>query len=470
MKLTKLYISGVKPNGGVYNNKISAYYVDGNDQTWLLHNIKDFNAGTAPLNKRGYLFSTYVGETKSPADVERFFEQYYGAMEFNWEGSQKYAEIDAAKSAYRKTATAPVATVLAAPTTTTVTSSAPASTPAAVTSAIDTAVVDEPQPTISTTAPAAPVKSTDPNLNQLINLLFGGMKSEMIDECVNRVLPTVKEIAAANVIKKEYTIKTDEGTRVLPADTYHNDFDFVLNVVRAGVNVYLYGPAGTGKTHMARQIANILCEDFYYVGCVYNPYELLGTQDIHGNYVPTEFYRAFAFGGRCFFDEIDTYAAECMKCLSAALSNGYCVFPVIGRVEMHPNFKPMAAANTLGLGRDRDYVAAQRLDASTLDRFPARIYIDYDEELESAMADSQITNFIHDLRKSAATREIKIRLSMRVIKAMQAYRSAGIADEKAVEQILFAGISRDDVNMLYSGLTNKDNQYALATSNYIKNL
>ena len=54
-------------------------------------------------------------------------------------------------------------------------------------------------------------------------------------------------------------------------------------------NVALVGPAGSGKTTMAENIAQELGLDFYFTGALMHEYKLTGFIDAHGTVVRTPF-------------------------------------------------------------------------------------------------------------------------------------------------------------------------------------
>ena len=140
----------------------------------------------------------------------------------------------------------------------------------------------------------------------------------------------------------------------------------MLNDVRDGYNIYLYGAAGSGKSHTAEQIADALGLAFYGQTTIQFAHDVRGYGDAGGNFVDTPFFKAFAHGGLYFQDEYDRSNTEAAIVLNSALANGWYDFPVIGRVNAHPDFRFMAAGNTLMTGADEEYVSGQVQDASCL--------------------------------------------------------------------------------------------------------
>jgi MoxR-like ATPase len=168
----------------------------------------------------------------------------------------------------------------------------------------------------------------------------------------------------------------------------HPVFSRVVKWVSKNEHVMLVGPAGSGKTTIAQQVATALGLEFYFTGAVAMEHKLTGFVDANGVFRDTQFFRAFTQGGLFLFDEVDGSTPNALLCFNAALANRVADFPE-GKFEAHADFVCIAAANTFGRGADRQYVGRNKLDAASLDRF-VTVSMDYDEvgELEWAYAES----------------------------------------------------------------------------------
>lgn len=166
----------------------------------------------------------------------------------------------------------------------------------------------------------------------------------------------------------------------------HGQFENLLKVVGTGQAVLLVGPAGTGKTHGAAEVATAFDLKFYSiaVGAQTSKSDLVGYMDANHNYVRTQFREAYENGGLFLLDEADAGNSNVLILLNAALSNGYMAFPD-GMVARHEDFRMVATANTYGHGASRQYVGRNQLDAATLDRF-VTIAWDIDPRIEAALA------------------------------------------------------------------------------------
>ena len=204
----------------------------------------------------------------------------------------------------------------------------------------------------------------------------------------------------------------------------HPRFDKVCAYIKRGKNVYLYGPAGSGKNVMCEQVANALGLKFYYQNTVLTKFDLSGFKNAVGDFEKTEFFEAFTQGGLFMLDEADNSTAEAMVALNAALANGYYSFPGIGRVDVHPDFRCIAAGNTIGTGADSAYCGRYKLDASSRDRF-VFVKIDYCEEIEKAITAGDETGvlvFVHDLRRAVKEVGAEIILGYRGIFALHEWQ------------------------------------------------
>lgn len=165
----------------------------------------------------------------------------------------------------------------------------------------------------------------------------------------------------------------------------HERFQLLLQVLAAGQNVLLVGPAGTGKTSAARAAAAAMGLEFrcISVGPQTSKSDLLGFVDAGGTYRESLFIAAYRDGGVFLFDEMDAGNAGVLTTLNASLSGDVMPTPS-GMVARSPRFLCVAGANTYGQGASRTYVGRAQLDAATLDRFSV---LDWpvDEGLEASM-------------------------------------------------------------------------------------
>jgi cobaltochelatase CobS len=215
----------------------------------------------------------------------------------------------------------------------------------------------------------------------------------------------------------------------------HKAFRDVLRIVGTGLNLYMAGPAGSGKTTIAENAAKALGLRFYMSGAISAKHELLGFVDANSRIVPTPFREAWITGGLFLMDEVDASSPVALLALQAALANGHCEFPGCAEpVKRHPDFRCILSANTWGSGADMQYIGRAKLDAAFLDRF-VFLPIDYDAELERICAgNDDWAAYVQAIRAAARQRGKLVVVSPR----------ASIAGAK----MLAAGFSRDEVKSL----------------------
>lgn len=245
----------------------------------------------------------------------------------------------------------------------------------------------------------------------------------------------------------------------------HKMFDKVVCLLKHNRTPYLFGPAGTGKNVLCKQIADELGLTFYFANAVTQEFALTGYGDANGNYVETEFYRAFTHGGLFMLDELDASCPEALITLNAALANRYFTFPVIGRVEAHKDFKVIAAGNSCGRGADEVYSGRSVIDGATMNRFDY-IKIDYDERIEHRLSnrDSELVSFIHDLREAARRAGYPLVLSYRNISGVAELRE-DFTIRECIEMCITKGMQKDEISILHEGLSDKVNRFAKALKN-----
>lgn len=192
----------------------------------------------------------------------------------------------------------------------------------------------------------------------------------------------------------------------------HRHFSELLAMCNASLrgnsrlNVWVYGPAGTGKTTAAKFVAKALALPFYTLGALETGFQVLGYNDAHGNYSTTLFRQCWEHGGVIALDEIDSYSTSAALALNGALANGHCAFPD-RLVERHPNCIIIAGANTTGLGGTIEYVGRMKQDAAFLDRF---VMLDWpiDEALEDALcANKSWLAIVRHCRAAVISKQIK---------------------------------------------------------------
>jgi MoxR-like ATPase len=181
----------------------------------------------------------------------------------------------------------------------------------------------------------------------------------------------------------------------------HKQFAELMGLISEGhSNLMMVGPAGSGKTTLARNVAKALSLDFGFISLSAGVTEthlfgrMLPQSDGTWGYQPSRFVNIYRNGGVFLFDELDAADGNVIVSVNAALANGVLCNPVTGEViERHADCLIVTAANTFGTGGSTQYVGRNALDAATLDRFVlATLLVTYDTDLEADIAGSLLNS------------------------------------------------------------------------------
>lgn len=264
----------------------------------------------------------------------------------------------------------------------------------------------------------------------------GSLESALAAFVDSRAARSVDEAKVRAIVADALSTLTPRDVRVLVngeamreiRGPVHPAFDQAVRRLGVGLPVMLVGPAGTGKTHLARQLAEAL--GLEWRGCV--PFTS-GTSEgaLLGRLLPTgeggsmlyhgtAFTSAFEQGGLVCLDEIDSADPNTLGALNSALANGETSLPARvdnPRAARHEGFRCVATANTWGLGGSREYVGRNQLDAATLDRFRmGRVLVDYDSAFERALIGADSDKAMSELHgRWSALRAKAFELKLRVI-------------------------------------------------------
>ena len=253
-----------------------------------------------------------------------------------------------------------------------------------------------------------------------------------------------KQESEINKLLKELKEAKNSGEK---GKIVHEKFNTILDLLKEKQAVYCYGQAGTGKSEMAKQLAEALNLKFYPMSTLTQEFKLHGFVDGNGKYHETNFYRAFKNGGLFFLDEMDSCVSDVLVGINGALANGYYDFPE-ETIYAHENFRVMSAGNTIGRGGNMEYTGRFALDMSTLDRFWG-IEIDYSPEIDKAVSnnDKELVEFARALRKASKETEISILMSYRSISRIAKFQDKFKLSE-IMDMAVTKGMAKDDIQML----------------------
>ena len=290
------------------------------------------------------------------------------------------------------------------------------------------------------------------------------IKEELTDKIFEQAKQKIEE--EYGTIYKKTILETEEKEIDFGDEVLHEKFDTILKFVKQNEPVFLVGEAGTGKNYICKQVAKALGLDFYFSNAVTQEYKLTGFTDAMGNYQESQFYKAFKNGGLFMLDEMDASIPEVLVILNAAIANRYFDFPApIGYVEAHPDFRVVAAGNTLGQGASYTYVGRNQLDGASLDRF-AMVDINYDINIETRCAnnDIELVNFIREVRRIAKEKKIMLIVSYRAISRIAKMKDL-IGIEETLKTCLFKTLNKDEIYQIFDNINCKNTEYKIALGN-----
>lgn len=178
----------------------------------------------------------------------------------------------------------------------------------------------------------------------------------------------------------------------------------IARVLDAGLPVMLVGPAGSGKTFFAKWYAKRVKKD---IEVVVGSGDLAGTQlwvsQVSAKNGNTKVHRgpatiACTEGSVLLLDEVDGFDPNSLLPMNAVLNGDEKLsIPILGNLDVSPDVRIIAAANTNGLGHDRTYTARNRLDGAFLNRFAVVVHATYEEKVDTTVAEQAVLEVLESL-------------------------------------------------------------------------
>jgi len=230
---------------------------------------------------------------------------------------------------------------------------------------------------------------------------------------------------------------------------------FASAKLRSGAhcNIWLHGPAGTGKTTAAEKLAEVFFpgqHKYRYNGAIATAFQLQGFINANGQFMSTAFREAWEHGGVYMFDEIDGSMPDALLALNGALANGLASFPD-KMVPRHHQCIIVAGANTCGMGGTVQYVGRFKQDFALTNRF-VFLHWPLDEALEDALcANKTWLARVRQVRRKLETGNSSIQgytITPRASIYGEALLAAGVSQELVEHATLKQGLSDAQWNMI----------------------
>nr|UVM85039.1 MAG: hydrolytic ATP binding site of dynein motor region [Bacteriophage sp.] len=246
--------------------------------------------------------------------------------------------------------------------------------------------------------------------------------------------------------------------------------DKLKSLIKAGMNnIWMVGPAGCGKSTIARNTAKELDIPYLCISCGIGTSATEFTGYKYPTREATKFAEFYAKKSIILIDEMTALDPSVAQVINAALANGE-IETTTGTVLRHPECIIIATSNTFGNGADRQYVANNQLDASTIDRFTgAIIEVNYSVKYESQF-DHEVVDYIYLLRDCIKINSLRRIASTRMIQAAEKMKKVGMSDWKDMLIINWSDTEKNIVKQYIQKVEkNKTRQSVDSTIEFIRN-
>lgn len=295
--------------------------------------------------------------------------------------------------------------------------------------------------------------------------LEGSMKghSDTLDNLRGQIENRLSELENAQpnriaIDPQQMVIKMIESSgkeSEITLNAQHSRFPDLVLDLKAGHNIYNYGPTGSGKTVAVYTAAEVLKLKVYrkVLNRETSPYIFSGYMKGQ-DYIEGMAFRPYTEGGILFADELDNGNANAGTTLKEYADADEVWFPH-GLFKKHPDFRLVANANTIGNGANQSYVGRNQQDKALLNIFKFHHW-DYDEAFETTICWSEylksggapesklnFDNFLkslRDFRRAIAELNILHILSPRNFKQASRDFALGRTSQHIIETIVLKGL------------------------------
>lgn len=274
----------------------------------------------------------------------------------------------------------------------------------------------------------------------------GGINMQNSSEHQEKLRKLAEKLKAEEEEKKR---KAEEEAKMIDMSKLQ-PHEQLKRLIEAGMrNIWMVGPAGCGKSTMARMTAKELNLPYLCISCGIgtSATEFLGYK--YPTRESTKFAEYYAKPSIILIDEMTALDPAVGQVLNAALANDE-IETTTGLVSRNPECIIIATSNTFGSGASRQYVANNQLDASTIDRFIGGIIeVDYSVDYESQY-DVDVVNYVWKLRECIKACNIRRIASTRMIQSGTRMKKAYFKNWKDMLICNWTDIEREMVKKFFT--------------------
>lgn len=302
-------------------------------------------------------------------------------------------------------------------------------------------------------AAPAPAPAPAADIGAAIGNVFAGIIKDQLGNELAKVRTEMSDLAKSVGQYRGVEVRYPDGSRKKIEGIQHAIFDDAMEALDMGANILLVGPAGCGKSYLAKKLAEARKQDFRCTSLSGGSSEsvLLGRLlpiGEHGKFVwlSAAFIEAYEKGYLFCGDEMDAVGdPSVLLSLNNALANGELDLQIRWDdrlVKQHKEFRYVGTMNTIGQGGDRIYVARTQLDGSTLDRF-LMYEMDYDANLEERLVHPKVLAWGRKVRKAISDTKVRRFLSTRMMGMLSPFVDKGAPISK-IARIYFTPWATDE--------------------------